>query len=64
MAVNPNATIRSEYKLQGSTNSTAIASLTNIKLVNAANGSSLANSTATSATLTLTPTDEVDKGAT
>ena len=66
LAVNPNATIRSEYKLQGSTTNTEIDPLTNIMLVNASEDTPLGNSTATTngTAVSVANPDKVDKGAT
>ena len=66
LAVNPNATIRSEYKLKGSINNTEIDPLTSIRLVNASEGTILGNSIATTngTAVSVTNPDEVDKGAT
>lgn len=67
LAVNPNATIRSEYKIQGSVNSTEIGALTNVQLVGE-DGTALTGSSArTNGTAVTAPTTgriTVDKNGT
>ena len=64
LAVNPNATIRSEYKIQGSTNPTEIGALTNVQLVGE-DGTALTGSSATTnGTAVTTGRITVDKNGT